>query len=41
MAEAVIPNAIKTDENPKEKRIVFTRTAYLFFSISSKFFPVI
>ena len=32
---------VKIDENPKQKRIVFIRTIWLSFSISSNFFPVI
>ena len=32
---------IKTNEKPKEKRTVLIKTIFLFFSISSNFFPVI
>ena len=39
-AEAVAPKIIKTIENPKENKIVFTKTFFLSCSISLRFFPV-
>ncbi len=40
-ADAVAPNVIKTNENPKENKIVLYSTIVLSCSISSKFLPVI
>ena len=39
-ADAAAPNVINTIEKPHEKVIVLIRTLFLFFSISSKGFPV-
>ena len=40
-AEAVAPKIIKTNEKPRENKIVLIRTTLLSCSISFKFFPVI
>ena len=41
IAEAAAPKIIKTNEKPREKRMVFVKTIDLFLSISPKSFPVI